>query len=224
MSIADQNFQLCMLTRYIYDSRMVISEWICDYIELINCINTVYFTAYRVNQKKAEKIVDELNCEINQRSVFASRTSLLILKLYHILYRLQYKNYEEVDYNKINFDMTSNDYNYERKDKDGSISYDFNIDKVKMKLDYPNDTDTEIENRIICEIIRDALCHGNIEMNFKIENDELQEYIIFEDIYKGRVRKLEITLEKLENFLISDAFKVENCIVKNNSSKVKVIQ
>ena len=224
MRLADQNLQLSLLTRYIYDSRMVISEWICDYIELINYINTIYFTAYRKNPKEAEKMIDEFNCEINQRSIFASRTSLLILKLYHILYRLQYKNYEEVDYNKINFDMTSDDYNYERKDKDGSISYDFNLDKVKMKLDYPNDSDNEIENRIVCEIIRDALCHGNMEMNFRIENDELKEYITFKDIYKGRVRKLEITLEKLEKFLTSDAFKVENCIVKDNSSKVKVIQ
>lgn len=217
----DQNTQLALLTRYLVDSRSTLSEWVCDYIDLFNMIKYVSYYSYEKHQKQIDEIIDTLTGEVNKRSVFACKTSLLIIKLYHVLYRLQYKNYEEVDYSKIDFDTSSNDYNYERKDKDGSITYDFNIDKAKMKLNHQNDTDKEIENRVICEIIRDALCHGNINMNFKIENDELVECIVFEDIYKGRVRKLEITLDKLETFLKSDAFKVENCLVKNNTSKIK---
>lgn len=215
---------LCMAARYLIDSRMVISEWICDYVELLNYINQIFEKSYKKKEEKAIEMINGFDIELNQRSIFAARTSLLILKLYQILYRLQYKNYEEVDFNMIDFDTSSSDYSYERIDKNGSTSYDFNIDKAKMTVDYPNDSNKEIENRIICEIIRDALCHGNIEMNFKIENDELVEYIILEDIYKGRIRKLEITLDKLETFINSNAFKVENCIVKENNQKVKVIQ
>jgi len=220
----EQLLQIILLTRYLVDSRSTISEWICDYIETFEAIRTLA-TALHSNLKlDYRKVIVESDFEENRRSVFACRTSLLLLKLYHILYRLQYKNYEEVDYNMMDFDMTSNDYSYTRIEKNGSTSYDFNIDKAKMRLNYPNETELEIENRIICEIIRDALCHGNVEMNFKIENDELVEYVVLEDIYKGKNRKLEVTLDKLETFINSNAFKVENCIVKENTQKVKVIQ
>ena len=74
-------------------------------------------------------------------------------------------------------------------------------------------------NKVVCEIIRNSLCHGNVEMNFKIENDELKEFIVFEDSYHSKIRKLEITLEKLEKFLNSEAFLTKNCIIKEEISK-----
>lgn len=223
MDIEAQNFQLQSLTRYFIDSRSTLSEWICDFIDLLNVLRILFYETDKSKLKAVEKFLKETNAELNKRSIFACRTSLLIVKLYHILYRFQNKKYEEIDYNKINFNLTTSDYNYERIDVDGSFTHDFNIDKTNIKIKNLSLSDKEAENKVICEVIRNALSHGNIEMNFKIENNDLIEYIRFEDIYHSKSRNLEITLEKLEKFLDSDAFKIENCLIKSDSEKVKSI-
>ena len=218
-----QNKQLQMLTRYLVDSRSTLSEWICDFVDFFNYIRYIFYNNSIENIDEIEKQLENMNSELNRRSVFACRTSLLIIKLYQILYRLQNKKYEEIDYNNINFDLLASDYTYTRKDVDGSITHTLNIDKAKIQSKNASLSDKEAENKAICEIIRDALSHGNVEMNFKIESDELKEYIVFEDIYHSKSRKLEITLDKLESFLKSDAFTTANCIIKETDSKAKIL-
>ena len=217
-----QNIQLQMLTRYLVDSRSTLSEWICDFVDFFNYIRYIFYNNIE-NIDEIDKKLENLEFELNRRSVFACRTSLLIIKLYQILYRLQNKKYEEIDYNNINFDLLASDYAYTRKDIDGSITHSLNADKAKIQSKNASLSDKEAENKAICEIIRDALSHGNVEMNFKIESDELKEYIVFEDIYHSKSRKLEITLDKLESFLKSDAFTVANCIIKDTESKTKIL-
>lgn len=216
-----KRLQLSSLTRYLVDNRGVISEWICDYVDFYNSIMNVLSNPYVKYNNQIEKLLENSTDENDRRSVFACRTSLLVLKLYHVLYRLQNKQYEEVDYNIIDFDLSSGDYSYQRTDVDGSITNNFDIDKAKLKLKYPTISEKELENKVICEIIRNSLSHGNIEMNFKIENDELQEYIVFEDIYHSKVRKLEMTLDKLEIFLKSEAFETKNCLIKEDKTKTR---
>jgi len=212
-----QTIQISSLARYLFDSRSVISEWICDYIEFYKMIMNGILYQQKISLEDINTILKSSTKEDNKRSVFACRTSLLIMKLYHILYRLQNKKYEEVDFNNINFDFTSSDYNYERTDVDGSITYDFTIDKANLIKKAPTLTNKELENKVVCEIIRNSLSHGNIEINFKVENDELKEYIIFEDIYHSKTRKLELTLDKLETFLNSNACETVNCILKTTA-------
>lgn len=215
-----QAIQISSITRYLFDSRSVISEWICDYVEFYKTImNSILFNE-KESLEDINKIIKMSTKEENRRSVFACRTSLLIMKLYHVLYRLQNKKYEEVDFNSINFDFSSNDYNYERIDIDSSKTYDFNIDKANLAMKNPTLSNKELENKVVCEIIRNSLSHGNIEINFKVENDELKEYIIFEDIYHHKTRKLEMTLDKLETYLNSNAFETANCILKTTSKTI----
>ena len=209
-----QNTQLLGLVRYLVDSRATISEWICDYVDFYNVVMNAVLKLGDNYKKILNPILNEDSDENNKRSAFACRSSLLIMKLYHILYRLQNSKYEEINYNNINFDLNTSDYKYERIDIDGSKTYDFNIDKSKFKLKNPSFTDKELENKAICEIIRNSLSHGNINIDFKIDNNGLIEYVVFEDNYHSKIRKLEFTFDKLEKFLNSDAFKTENCLFK----------
>lgn len=218
-----QFVQICNITKYLLDSRSTISDWICDYMEFFEFLQIVD-EAIRQTKKYDEcmkPLMQDTTEELNLRSVFACKTSLLIIKLYHILYRLQNKKYDEVNYNDINFDITGDDYSYERIENATTI-YDFSIDEAKMRLKNPTLSDKEIKNKCICEIIRNSLAHGNIEIKFKLIDDEIVEYIEFEDNYHSKIRKLEMTLNKLEQFLNSNAFSVENCIIKE-SAKVKTL-
>jgi len=214
-----QIIQLGGVTRYLMDSRSVISEWISDYMYFFKDILLIY----NKTKKFPNFNIDDLNIgpsgEDGIRSVFACRTALLIIKLYHILYRIQNKKYEEIDYNKITFDLSLNDYNYERIENNLVVANDFAIDKAKLLLKDNSLSNKELENKVICEIIRNSLSHGNIEINFKLINDEIVEYIVFEDSYHSKIRKLEITLDKLEEFLKSEAFETKNCLLKEEKSK-----
>lgn len=214
-----QNMQLLSLGRYLMDSRGVLSEWICDYIDFYNIIMEIVCRLGDKYNEAIESLLEETNSENNKRSAFACRTSLLIVKLYHILYRLQNSKYIEVDYNDIDFNTLASDYKYERTNIDGSKIYDFSVDKDKLKLKDFELSDKELENKVVCEIIRNSLSHGNLNMNFKIENDELIEYVVFEDKYHSKVRKLEMTLDKLEKFLSSEAFETKNCLIKEEIEK-----
>ena len=214
-----QFIQINSLARYLKDSRSTISEWICDYVDFYNWTMNIVFKFDKKYSDDIDKLAEDIRSEDGKRSVYACKTSLLILKLYHVLYRLQNKKYESIDYNNIDFDLNDDEYNYTRIDMDGSITTDFEIDKAKLKLKDITSSDKELSNKVVCDIIRNSLCHGNIEMNFKIENDELKEYVVFDDSYHSKTRRLEITLEKLEKLLNSEAFLTKNCIMKEEKGR-----
>ena len=214
LDINSQYYQIAMMIKYITNSRTLISEWICDFMQNYNLLN-LSLSLYKKNEIELSSEYKKLNVETGKRSVFCCRTSLLFIKLYHILYRIQNKNYESINYNDIEFDLNGDDYTYTRTDLNG-ITNDFTIDKNNFKIKYPFDSEKEIENRVICEIIRNALSHGNIEIKIELVNDDIVEYIVFSDKYKSKNRELKITLEKLEKFLKSDSFKVENAILKKD--------
>ena len=217
-----QNIQLLGLVRYLVDSRATISEWICEYVDFYNVIMNTVCRLGNNYQTIIDAILNDNTGENNKRSAFACRTSLLLMKLYHILYRLQNSKYETVDYNNINFDLNTSDYKYERTDIDGSKTFDFSIDKNNLKSKNSSLSDKELENKAICEIIRNSLSHGNINIDFKVKNGELVEYVVFEDEYHRKNRKLQLTLNKLEQFLNSEAFETKNCLFKEEEiEKIK---
>lgn len=148
--------------------------------------------------------------------------ALMILKSYLLMYRLQNNNFDELDYSKVNFDINDDDivlYS-ENKDKtpvtENYFTKSFNKEKAKGLLT----EDKEIWNKIICEVVRDSLAHGNIRTY--TSPITLEPMIELKDIdpKKGTTRVLVFPLSKYEEFLKSEAFTPSNCYRKE---KVKVL-
>jgi hypothetical protein len=147
--------------------------------------------------------------------------ALLILKSYSIIYRLQNNNFEEIDYSKINFDFGTTGIKFESQ---GNASDNCNVDyflesfnKLNNKENY---TEQEIWNKVICEVFRNSLAHGNVRPYIDIEENKY--YIEFKDVNKkqGTARVISLSLDKLKRFLDSEAFLPRNCILKNENNKI----
>lgn len=145
--------------------------------------------------------------------------ALMVLKSYLIMYRLQNNNFDEVDYNKINFDINdpdivlySDNVNKEAITENYFIN-SFNKEKNKGILTEEN----EIWMKIICEVIRNSLAHGNIRTY--TSPITLEPIIEFKDIdpRKGTIRTIVIPIQKYEKFLNSEAFLPSNCYKKESS-------
>jgi len=148
-------------------------------------------------------------------------SSLLVLKAYLIMYRLQHKDFSEIDYSKVDFDVM--DLNVELKssnlnnqsDMQNHFKESFDKEKSKGALS----SDDEIWNKIVCEILRNSLAHGNI----KTFNDThtLKSSIEISDIdpKKGNVRTIIMTISAFENLLNSEAFSPKNCLKKDDELK-----
>ena len=212
-----QNRAIIDVINYIINSRSTISEWVSDYIKtlkFIECLNKKRIEKRMLSKEFYNKIKDtitnEMNIEKDRRPVFACKTALLIIKAYHILYRLQNKTFNNIDFSKINFNYEDNEYKYTRIDiNDDIIINNFEKDIQKIQKKYRELNSSEAQNKVICDIIRDALSHGKVTLDFRIENNNLKEYIVFDDTYHNKTRKLEMTLNKFENLLKSEAFTIK---------------
>lgn len=147
--------------------------------------------------------------------------ALLILKSYSIIYRLQNNNFAEIDYSKINFDFSTTDIKF-KSQSNGCDNCDANyflesFNKLNAKGIY---TEQEIWNKVICEVFRNSLAHGNVRPY--IDLDENKYYIEFKDVNKkqGTARVISLSLDKLEKFLDSEAFLPRNCTLKNENNKI----
>ena len=150
--------------------------------------------------------------------------SLMILKAYLIMYRLQHQSFEEIDYSKVNFDIND-------------IKVKLNSDNVKVPITSENYfkesfdkenasgilSESEIWNKIVCEILRNSLAHGNI----KIYNDtySLENLVELKDIdpKKGNVRIITMPLTMFDELLNSEAFLPKNCKTKEKD-KTKTLK
>lgn len=177
--------------KYKLDPKSVFSSWIMHFYR---CISLA---------KLGEYPSDEFY------SLFAMQPSLQILKSYMLLYRLQNKKLSkfEIDYDLIN-----------------SFEYDYN------ENDYSNYKDKLIKNNIIEEerknkisyfmlVFRNSLCHGNIDVIFKENNDKTEQYFCFSDNYKNRSRSITISIDNLQKFLDSDSFLSKNLQDEKLNSK-----
>lgn len=125
---------------------------------------------------------------------------MLILKSYAILYRIQNSHFEEIDYKKME------QVNYEYSETDPYHLNLYNEFKNKLMNKGINEDEITYQKRYITEIIRDALAHGNISMDFDIKENKVIQRIIFDDAYKGKNRTIKIELSELNKYLSSECF------------------
>ena len=139
------------------------------------------------------------------------KTSAVFLKLGFVLYRMQCKQFEEIDYNLVDIDLSKIYYN-EIGDINGVSPYDHAYNKIKSKNS--SYTDDEIRKKIVCDIIRDSIAHGNIEPSIGADSGKI--FVAFVDSYKGKKREIVLELDELKNFVMSEAFDASKCDVKEN--------
>ena len=164
--------------KYVIDPKTVLSEWIVH-----------YYLCAREAMRKIYPGDDFI-------SVFAADASMLMVKSYLMLYRLQNKHFEDIDYNLID----NIDYKY---DSSEPFYTDFKNKLINKGIVVSED---EYKKRYFCEIYRNSLAHGNVKIDVRKENGDVVQYFVFEDIYKSRVRKIEISHEELEKFMNFEAF------------------
>ena len=163
-------------------------------------------------------------------SNFCCSEALEILKSYLILYRLQnVKNnditstkFDELQYDKINIDWNKNNIIFRALNKDNLEDNNIFNDLYSKKSEkYPEKSDTEIWNMVICEHIRNSLAHGNIDTF--IDDETLKHLICFTDIdtKNKKTKSIIIPLKEYEIFLDSEAFLPTNCYKKEKTKKCK---
>ena len=188
MKFPDQMRILVPLYKYMVDPKMVMSSWIMHYYNMTAaCVHRAY--------------ADE-----DFRSIYAAEPSLAILKSYMIMYRLQNPSFKEVDYNLIE------DVDYTFLEDDQGV---YEKQKNTWLRRNPNMSQSEIDKRYFCEVYRDALAHGKIKVDVIKDGKNVEQKLIFEDIYKGKRRVLSIELKELMKFVNSKAFSDSEAKDKN---------
>jgi len=152
---------------------------------------------------------------------FATYPALLILRAYLILYRLQYDDFEKIDYDKVDIDYDNIIFN--NKKIDGSISKSnyFINDFEKLKGKNKDKNDSYLMNQSICNTFRNAFAHGNIETKITVDdNGNLNHIVIIKDIYKGKIKEMIMDLEAFERFVHSEAFHPDYLTMETEKEKV----
>lgn len=182
----------------LYNPNFIVSNWI------------TYFMGLSTSYSKHIGF-DEYSLNMNF-GTGADKVAALFIKLGFILYRLQYQNFEEVDYNLIDIDVSK--IRYEEEGNINGISpYVHAHNKILNK--YPNYPIDKIEKMIVCDVIRDSIAHGKIDFNVEQNSGEL--HVVFIDSYKGKKRIITFNIDTLKNFVMSEAFEGKRCFEKKDS-------
>lgn len=188
LSSLDQGEIIFMMKKYLNSPSSYISEWIMHFY--LNVVHAIH---------RDNKVDNTF------KGIFAIDSTFLIIKSYLVLYRLQNKAFVEVDYNCIS------DFEYQY-----SETADYNMyDHFKQKLIAKGICCSEKEyiKRYFCEVFRNALAHGKLEVKIEMDSkNEIIHKLIFKDIYKGKIRQIELSNEALSKFLESEAFERRNAI------------
>ena len=127
-------------------------------------------------------------------SGFAMMPSLLLIKSYNVLYRIQNKELANYD---IEYDsMEEIDYYY-----DVNYYNDF-VSKQVNNGTYIDDIDSK--KRYFTNVFRNSLAHGNIDVFYTEESGKVEQYFKLEDKYKTRVRTVSVSLNNLNKYLNSE--------------------
>lgn len=187
--------------KYRLTPKIELSNWICHFWYLYSSLSNGSFQVSFFDG-------DEFGVE----SCYAA---LMVLKSYLLIYRLQNNNFDEVDYSKIIFDRNDSDIILHSENEDGSfVTSDYfqdSFDKEKAKGLL---TDDEIWNKVICEVVRNSLAHGNVRTYTSTLT--LEPTIELKDIdpKKRTIRTIVFPLKKYEKFLNSEGFSPSNCYKK----------
>lgn len=191
--------------KYSLNPKSEISNWMSHFWYLYSTLDSTKFTISFFDG-------DEFGTE-------SCYPALMVLKSYLIMYRLQNENFDKLDYSKINIDINDPDiFLYSDKvDKTPITENYFNKSFEKEKSKGTLTDDKEIWNKIICDVVRDSLAHGNIRTY--ISPDSVEPMIELKDIdsRKGTIRTIVFTISKYEEFLKSEAFLPSNCYKKEES-------
>jgi len=176
--------------KYRLDPKSVISSWI------------MHFYSYNTCSIKGLKIEDKFV------TTFAMMPSLYILKSYLVLYRLQNKELANWD---IDLDLINEiDYQYD-------INY-YNDYKLKLINKGVILDEEQYKKKYFCEIFRDSLAHGNLNVEFKKDDTgKIVQYLCFSDVWKSRVRKVTLSVFELDGFLSSASFDGKDLTDKGKS-------
>ena len=194
--------------KYELNPKTEISNWMSHFWYLYSSLN---------NPKFAVSFFDG-----DEFGVESCYPALMILKSYLLMYRLQNNNFDDIDYSKIDFDINDKDiFLYsENKDKTPITENYFEKSFEKEKSKGLLTEEKEIWNKIICEVVRDSLAHGNIRTY--TSPISIEPMIEFKDIdpKKGTTRVIVFPLSKYEKFLKSEAFKPDKCYKKEESKEL----
>ena len=191
--------------KYELTPKIEISNWMSHFWYLYSSLNSPMFSVSFFDG-------DEFGTE----SCFPA---LMVLKSYLLMYRLQNNDFDELDYSKIDFDINDPDLLYYSENKDKSPVtenyFDKSFEKEKNKGILSDDN--EIWNKIVCEVVRDSLAHGNIRTY--ISPLTIEPMIELKDIdpKKGTTRVIVFPISKYEKFLNSEAFNPSNCYKKEEN-------
>lgn len=148
--------------------------------------------------------------------------ALLVLKAYLIMYRMQNKEFDNLDYTKINFPLdgtiqiiSGNINNPESEEN----SFVLSMEKESQRN--PDLTYEETFHKVMCDVVRNSLAHGNV--NIYMSPLSLDHKVELTDIdpKTGRVRRIKFDIASFDKFLSSDAFLPKNCYNKENNSSLK---
>lgn len=186
---------------YIFENKRYISNWLIHFYYVIN---------HSINP---EFNINDRFFQYDKYSTEGIEPALAILKAYLILYRLQNKTFVPINYKDINFDFNGNNYYY-WSEKDGKTTKEnYFLERFNKKRKKDTDsTEEEIKNSIICEVIRNGLAHGHVR-SFISDKDN-QTVIEIKDINpkNNHARCIQMTIDKFNKFLSSEAFLPKNCI------------
>lgn len=191
---------ICSIYNLIKNPNYSISNWINYYVEILNQ-EVQTFKKYS-NFMTFGTGLDKL--------------ASLFIKLSFVIYRLQCKDFEEIDYGFLDVDINSIKY-VEEGTINGISPFIHAYNKFNIK--YPTKTGDELKLLIFCDIIRNAVSHGHVSVEFDQCSGGL--LVNFVDDYKGRKRTLKLTVDELRKFVMSDAFDPTKCVVKENNMKTK---
>ena len=188
--------------KYELNPKTEISNWMSHFWYLYSSLN---------NPKFAVSFFDG-----DEFGVESCYPALMILKSYLLMYRLQNSNFDDIDYSKIDFDINDKDiFLYSENIDESPVTENYfekSFEKEKSKGLITEEK--EIWNKIICEVVRDSLAHGNIRTYTSPISIEPMIELKDIDPKKGTTRVIVFPLSKYEKFLISEAFSPSNCYKK----------
>lgn len=200
-----------IVNRYI-NPKENISSWIAYYMNVLSCIIDCGIdidTGTTYNIKFAKD---------------TSKISLLLVKAYLVMYRLQYiktnsqddTKFDDIDYDSIDFDFGADDYLINiYNDNDSSFSMSTLIERQRQRDN--TITDEDAIGRILISIIRNGLAHGNIRPVYIPNKGEFIKIFDVNPRNTDENKVILMTLDKFEKFLNSSAFLPNNCYSRSRS-------
>ena len=191
---------IASICEFVNSPNSTISQWIVNFKNIIGSYSSEDFDNYSPYMDFYSRL---------------DKVGAVFIKLGFVLYRMQYKEFQEIDYNNINIDFSKITYK-EDGDINGISPYVHAYNKIKMKDS--NYTDHEIKVQIICDIVRNSMAHGKVESNIDLTRGDV--YVKFVDDYKGKKREISMNIHELTKFVMSKAFDASMCLIEEKHSEI----